>query len=433
MGTLLFSSTFGYFASANADVIIREGESADSISAPMKVYSKSTASGGRYIATNTDGAGKAVFKISIATGGVYHLSGRIKGRDSSMNSLYISVDSSSKMVWNVPVANSYAWYNFGTDLNLSSGSHVITFSGREQNTELDEFQLALASASAPASSPTPAPVASATPVPSPTPAPTPVPTSSIPSSSSSLNPSVAPGSNFDLALWKLTLPIDSSGGFSGTAIEIKSLSSTYQIEPYFYTATDGAMVFNAPTYGATTSGSHYPRSELREMAAPGVVAAWTVAQGGTLSATLAVNQVPTTSTGAKGRVIIGQIHGPADELCRLYYDNGVIYFHDDKAGSSQVETQFDLKDASGAKTKIPLDAKFDYTINANSSKLTVSVVYNGVTYTAADPISAFWPGKALYFKAGVYVQVAAPGSGAGTVGTGWGQTSFYRLPRPVHP
>ncbi|MCD6071707.1 MAG: alginate lyase, partial [Microvirga sp.] len=66
-----------------------------------------------------------------------------------------------------------------------------------------------------------------------------------------LNPSVAPGGNFNLSNWKITLPVDSNGGFSGNAMEVKSLS-TYQHSKYFFTAADGAMTFVAPVDGATT-------------------------------------------------------------------------------------------------------------------------------------------------------------------------------------
>jgi hypothetical protein len=142
--------------------------------------------------------------------------------------------------------------------------------------------------------------------------------------------------------------------------------------------------------------------------------------------------LPVVGSG-KGRVVIGQIHGPDDELCRLYYDNGQLYFYDDKSGPSQKELQYVLKSSSGASTNIPLNAPFEYSIVVANNALVVSAKYNGVTYSAADPISSFWPGKALYFKAGVYVQVGKPGSGAGTTGTGQGKVSFYKLAKPTHP
>ncbi|MEO8627331.1 MAG: polysaccharide lyase family 7 protein [Betaproteobacteria bacterium] len=227
--------------------------------------------------------------------------------------------------------------------------------------------------------------------------------------------------------------MDANGLFSGTAIEKKPIASTYQDPQYFYTAPDGAMTFMAPTGGATTSGSHYPRSELRELTSSGANSAWTIEQGGSLSATVAVNELPVATSGRSGRVVIGQIHGPNDELCRLYYDNGQLYFHDDKSGASQTELEYVLKSSSGVASNIPLNAKFDYSIVVASGNIVVSARYNGVSYSAAEPISNFWVGQALYFKAGVYVQVGKPGSGAGTMGTGRGKVSFYKLAKPSHP
>lgn len=234
----------------------------------------------------------------------------------------------------------------------------------------------------------------------------------------------------DLSHWKLTLPVDSGGGTGGTAAEVKPIPQNYSNPPYFYTVSDG-LIFSAPTNGATTSGSPYPRSELRELNADGSNAAWGISDGGVLSATLAVNEVPKLSGGGDGRVIVGQIHGPKDELCRLYYDNGRLYFHDDKAGNGK-ETKFVLKSNSGETTAIPLNASFSYTIRATSSQLEVTATYNGKTYLAAEPISSFWPGKPLYFKAGAYVQVGKPGSGAGSTGTGKGTVTFYALSIPSH-
>ena len=289
----------------------------------------------------------------------------------------------------------------------------------------------VASAATPA--PAPSPIAPPTPpAPTPTPVPTPAPSDPAPADSGP-SPQKAPGQNFDLSVWKLTLPVDGSGQFSGVAVEVKPLASTYQNALYFYSAADGAMTFMAPTEGATTSGSHYPRSELRELTSSGANAAWTVEQGGSLSATLAVNEVPLATTGKNGRVVIGQIHGPNDELCRLYYDNGQLYFYDDKSGANQNELQYILKSSTGATTSIPLNAPFDYTIVVANGSLVVSARHGGTTYSATEPITSFWRGQALYFKAGVYVQVGKPGSGAGTVGTGRGKVSFYKLAKPSHP
>lgn len=242
----------------------------------------------------------------------------------------------------------------------------------------------------------------------------------------------APQTSIGLTHWKLTLPVTKDGTVAGpgNAVEMIALEGL-SVPPYF-TVTADSISFRAPTDGATTKGSHYPRSELREMDGEGDEYDWVVEQGGILTATLQVDELPKTAKGQPGAIVIGQIHGPDDELCRLYFDNGALYFVDDKAGKAAKETKFVLKSSVGKAAKIPLGERFSYTIDANSERLEVSVQYNDVTYTATDPISAFWPGKELYFKAGVYVQVGKPGSGAGRMGTGWGGVTFYDISQPTH-
>lgn len=242
-----------------------------------------------------------------------------------------------------------------------------------------------------------------------------------------LDPSKAPAQNFKLTNWKITLPVNSSGTLGGSAKEYDPIPLNLEVEPYFYTGGDGAMVFNAPVLGTTTGGSKYPRSELRELDDDGELAAWTVAEGGKLTATVAVTELPTATTGSS-RVVIGQIHGPDDELCRLYFNaGGKLSYANDKSGSSNKELSYDLKDAQGRVTNIPLGAKFDYSIVVAAGKLTVSATYNGVVYSASETISSFWTGKACYFKAGMYCQVGKPGSSAGSTGTGTGTAAFYKL------
>jgi hypothetical protein len=234
-----------------------------------------------------------------------------------------------------------------------------------------------------------------------------------------LNPSVVPSSNFNLTDWKITLPIDASGGILGTAIEVKSLSG-YQHPHFFYTGSDGAMVFYAPVEGATTRGSKYARSELREMSGTSK-AAWSLAQGGFMSATLEVDMVPTYNSGSQGRVVVGQIHGHDDELVRLYWEKGTIYFVNDHAGPSNVQTTFKLTNAAGQSPDISLDERFSYTFEAKGSDLKVSVIADGQLYMSTTRISSAWDSDTFYFKAGTYLGVNE------SQGTGAGQTSFYAL------
>ncbi len=224
--------------------------------------------------------------------------------------------------------------------------------------------------------------------------------------------------NFDLQNWKLTLPVDSSGGTSGDALEIKDLDN-YE-STHFYDAPDGAMVFSASANGATTSGSSYPRSELREMDR-GELAAWRLSEGGTMTATLKVDQVPTLSDGDRGRIIVGQIHGQDEELIRLYWDNNTVYFMNDQAGPDNDETKFAFRSSDGGTPSISLGETFGYKIDARGTTLKVEIHADGKVYTSTSTINSVWQYDEFYFKAGAYLGVNEDS------GSGLGKVSFYGL------
>jgi hypothetical protein len=223
-----------------------------------------------------------------------------------------------------------------------------------------------------------------------------------------------------LGLWKLTLPVDSAGKFTGRAKEVYSITE-YSDKYFTPSVKDQSITFTVPVEGATTSGSHYPRSELREMKTSKDEAAWTVAQGGTLKATVAVNVVPTRKDKTAPRLVIGQIHGKTDELCRLYYQGGKVYYVTDKAGPKNKETTFLLKDKNGKEPSVDLNEKIDYTINVAGGNLTVTVVADGITYSNVQKINTFFLKDKLYFKAGMYSGVNA------TQATGIAQNTFYAI------
>jgi hypothetical protein len=211
---------------------------------------------------------------------------------------------------------------------------------------------------------------------------------------------------------------DQNGSLSGTAVEVQNLSG-YQNSKYFYTGSDGAMVFYAPVDGATTSGSSYARSELREMNAS-EKAAWKLSQGGFMSAPLEVDAAPNRA-GVGGKLVVGQIHGQDNELVRLYWENGTVYFVNDQAGSGNSETKFTLKDSTGAAPDVSLNEKFSYIINAKGSTLEVDVYADGKVYESSTKINSVWQSDTFYFKAGAYL-----GANEGN-GSGAGQASFYAL------
>ena len=128
-----------------------------------------------------------------------------------------------------------------------------------------------------------------------------MPTGSGGGSGSGLDPSVAPGGNFDLSLWELQLPTGSAG--DPTTILPSQLEGDNGFQDsYFYTGADGSMTFWDPENGVTTPNSNYSRSELREMTSSGAAANW-FAAGTTnkLSATVKATTVPSS-------VCVGQIH-----------------------------------------------------------------------------------------------------------------------------
>jgi len=222
--------------------------------------------------------------------------------------------------------------------------------------------------------------------------------------------------NFDLSGWKLTLPIS---GSSSNALEIKNLVG-YEQAQYFYDAPDGSMVFRADTTGATTSGSRYPRSELREMAGS-ELAWWTLADGGTMSGTLKIDAVPVKTGGIEGRLIFAQIHGTSEELLRMYWENDTVYFINDQAGSSNKETTFSFANADGEAPKIAKGEVFSYLIDVQGDTMSVQIFADGQTYTSVSKLNSVWQSDEFYFKAGVYLGVNA------SSGTGSGQVSYYGL------
>jgi hypothetical protein len=174
------------------------------------------------------------------------------------------------------------------------------------------------------------------------------------------------------------------------------------------------MTFWDPESGVTTANSDYPRSELRELNADGSKANWPIAGTNTLSASVAVTQVP-------DHVCIGQIHvgsplqsglaASTKPLLELYYDrNGDIKvgIEDSPTGG---QTSHDI-------INVPLGSVFSYTLQLTGDG-TITVIVNDAAYTSSVPSS--FVGYGQYFKAGNYDQTA--GSDA-TVGA---TVKFYAL------
>src|SRR5262245_31206162 len=204
-----------------------------------------------------------------------------------------------------------------------------------------------------------------------------------------LDPDLPPGSNFDLSHWKLTLP-----DTNATVISAADLSAGFT-NKYFHTGADGSMLFLVPVTGGTTSGSDFPRSELREVLDPlDNRVDWPPYGRHVLTAQCRVLQVPSSK-----RVVIGQIHsylGDAPPMMKLAFNSGQVEALVRLNASSSVDTHFPL-------TSVGLSNVINYQIILTDGLLEVTV--NGATQSVnmleADPA---WKYQIYYFKAGAYCQ-----------------------------
>ena len=175
---------------------------------------------------------------------------------------------------------------------------------------------------------------------------------------------------------------------------------------YFYTGTDGAMVFWAPNNGAITSGSSDPRSELRELIAPqangngDTSVNWILYGTHILNAQCKVLQV-STNAGASKKTFIGQIHaqsGLALPTVKLQYNNGTI------EGMIKTNSTDDNSDLKFTFVKnVGLNSNITYQIKVVNGL--ISIVMNDKTNSLnvfqSDPT---YTNETQYFKAGNYNQ-----------------------------
>jgi hypothetical protein len=197
-----------------------------------------------------------------------------------------------------------------------------------------------------------------------------------------------PGAVFNLSAWTLQLPV--SDGHGGV-VEIKEPQLDTYTSEYFYTngsSANNAMTFWCPEDGAHTSGSSYPRSELRE------TADWTFIGTNRLNVTIAVLEEPTG-----GAITIGQVHvdglsHSCSIVVELEWESGDIVAHlrDDQCNpvSKMVGTGYAIGDP--VHYSIGIDG-----LDAFASTDTGSM----------PPYSYSWMNTSvpIYFKVGDYVSV----------------------------
>jgi hypothetical protein len=220
------------------------------------------------------------------------------------------------------------------------------------------------------------PIATRTPTPTPTKTSTPTVTPTVPSSGS------VPAQILNLTNWKVTLPIGSSG--SPTEIKQPALA-TYKIDPYFIGASGGGVQFRAPVNGVTTSGSSYPRSELREMTSNGTVnASWSSTSG---THTMTIDQKVTALPATKPHLVVGQIHDASDDVSVFRVEGTTLWITDGNTTHGYaVDTNMTLGKRFTVKFEVT-GGKIKYYYNGNLLPFTESKSFSGA-----------------YFKAGAYTQ-----------------------------
>lgn len=223
-----------------------------------------------------------------------------------------------------------------------------------------------------------------------------------------------PSANFDLSHWKLTLPVSASGASEGKAAEIQAaeLAAGYTHADFFHSGEGGTMVFWCPVTGASTEGSKYCRTELREVIVPDDDdVCWAAPGSHVLDARCRVSTVPSSQ-----KVIIGQIHsysGKARPLIKLQFFKGRVEALVKKSPKEGRDLKLIFPD-------VGLGKDFNYQIKLEDGLLgiTVNDDVQSVNVYESDPE---WAKQLFYFKAGAYVQDR---DGPATEG---GRVSFTQL------
>ncbi|WP_428962162.1 polysaccharide lyase family 7 protein [Micromonospora fluostatini] len=213
-----------------------------------------------------------------------------------------------------------------------------------------------------------------------------------------------PADVLNLTNWKVTLPTGSSG--SPTEIKQPALDS-YQVSPYFVT-TDSckAVQFRAPVNGVTTSGSSYPRSELREMANNGTSnASWSSTSG---THTLVVDEAFTALPSTKPHVVGAQIHDADDDVTVFRLEGTSLYITNDN------DTHYKL-----VTSNYQLGTRFQAKFVVSGGQ--IKAYYNGVLQTT---ITKSFSGG--YFKAGGYTQANCSNSSPCS-SSNYGEVKIYGL------
>ncbi|WP_309112072.1 chondroitinase-B domain-containing protein [Saccharothrix sp.] len=211
-----------------------------------------------------------------------------------------------------------------------------------------------------------------------------------------------PADVLDLSNWYIGLPIGAEE--SPTNVYQPALD-TYKIDPWFTTtpACD-AVQFRSAVNGVTTSGSSYPRSELREMNGS-AKASWSSTSG---THTMVVDQAITALPADKPHVVAGQIHDSSDDVSVFRLEGGNLYITNGDTSRHKLVT-----------SNYVLGTRFQAKFVVSGGQ--IKAYYNGVLQTT---ISKSFTGG--YFKAGAYTQANCTNSSPCS-DSNYGEVKIYGL------
>jgi hypothetical protein len=184
--------------------------------------------------------------------------------------------------------------------------------------------------------------------------------------------------------------------------------ATFKAPPYFQvTPTCDSVAFRAPVNGITTSGSKYPRSELREMNPGGTeTAEWSSSVG---AHTFVVNEAFTALPQGKPNLVGVQIHDEDDDVSTFRLEGSNLY----------------ITEGDDTHHKLVTD------------KYVLGTRYEAKYIVSGDVIQAFYNGQLqttmtkkfdkAYFKAGAYTQANCDDYTVQCNGSTYGETTVYSV------
>ena len=212
-----------------------------------------------------------------------------------------------------------------------------------------------------------------------------------------------PADLLDLASWKITVPVETDHPGDPDEHTQPELAS-FELEPYFMLSPSrDSVLFRAHAGGATTSGSDYPRSELREMSADGAQeASWSTTSG---THSMTVRQAITHLPVEKPHVVAGQIHDAEDDVIMIRLEGSHLFV---EAGGDEVAT---------------LDSAYElgtiFSVRLVASGGHIRVFYDGEMKLDLERDS-----EGCYFKAGCYTQ---SNTSRGDEASAYGEVAVYEL------